>query len=505
MAATVNHKTSKSNSSFIDLLILFFFVTFICGAAYVFDLFGPLETFFQSITIWGIKELFLATIALGVAMGVLLVRNFLELRHQHILRKKAELVLAGQKKVLELIAGDRSLEEVLNQLVNLIEAHETGALCSVKLFDPQKGKFLTVAAPNLSRDILTAIECIEMGPHIPISNKPGYRPRSVFVPDIGSDPLWNNYRNLASSFNLKAYWGVPVISSSGILLGSLEMFFHETKKPAVSSIQLIEIATSICSIAIVHNQAALAQREPDQLLTTLLKQNNELQAELISDHFRMQALSHQIVKAQETQRTHIARELHDEIGQALTALSINLQILQNDVDRTDWESYLNESISLTENTLHQVRDLSLDLRPSLLDDLGLVAALRWYINRLAQRTGLSIQFSTNLTDDELSNDLITTCYRIVQEALTNVTRHAHATKVNINLDLYYNELSLIIADNGIGFGLQEVLENCSNGQSSGLISMQERAALLNGNIQFETKIGKGSKIIAFFPLTGVAA
>jgi signal transduction histidine kinase len=238
----------------------------------------------------------------------------------------------------------------------------------------------------------------------------------------------------------------------------------------------------------------------DDVLRMPLKKQ-ELAARLqVYLHLRAQSeesrrLASQVVLAQEAERKRLSRELHDEIGQALTAVSFNLQAYQQAVGDSTVEAQLQDSLSIIESTLHQVRDLALDLHPTILDDLGLVAALQWYIGRQAQRAGLIIELIADPTETSLPAELNTTCFRIVQEALTNILRHARAKKVVVELRRHRADLELVIRDDGIGFDVSAV-----RGASLGLLGMQERVVLLSGQIKIKSKPGSGTEIRARFPL-----
>jgi signal transduction histidine kinase len=215
---------------------------------------------------------------------------------------------------------------------------------------------------------------------------------------------------------------------------------------------------------------------------------------------RLQALSRQLMHAQETERRHIARELHDEIGQALTAVKINLLTAKRYPERSDLVPRFDESIELIDTTLQRVRDLSLDLRPSILDDLGLAAALEWYVDRHARRTGLEAEFLSELSDARLPTYLETTCFRVAQEALTNVTRHAGARHVQVILRQVDGSLCLMILDDGRGFDVDAARARAAGGSSIGLLGMEERALLAGGTIIIESKRGSGTLILVRLPL-----
>jgi PAS domain S-box-containing protein len=216
---------------------------------------------------------------------------------------------------------------------------------------------------------------------------------------------------------------------------------------------------------------------------------------------RLQTLSRRLMEVQEVERRNIARELHDEIGQALTSVKINLQAAQCRLDTPALAPLLEESISTVERTLQQVRSLSLDLRPSLLDDLGLVPALRWYVDRQAQQAGFAVRFTAAPLAKCLPPHLEIACFRIVQEALTNVVRHARAQRVSVALRQHENELQLTIRDDGVGFDAQYALACAARGESLGLLGMQERASLAGGQIEIVSTPGHGTEIRAHFPAT----
>jgi PAS domain S-box-containing protein len=211
---------------------------------------------------------------------------------------------------------------------------------------------------------------------------------------------------------------------------------------------------------------------------------------------RLQALSRQLIVAQENERRRLAHELHDEIGQTLTAISINLQAVK--VVGKSAQPRLEEAIAIVDRAIDQVRHLSLDLRPSMLDDLGLESALRWYTDRQSRRTGLPIRLDTDLKGQRLPAELETTCFRVAQEALTNVVRHAHAKHAWIELQLQGSTLNLSIRDDGIGFEPMAARGRAADGASFGLLGMQERVELLRGAFAVESLVGRGTSIRARF-------
>jgi signal transduction histidine kinase len=216
---------------------------------------------------------------------------------------------------------------------------------------------------------------------------------------------------------------------------------------------------------------------------------------------KLQTLSRRLVEAQETERRHLARELHDEIGQTLTLAQLNLQAVLPQVNaNSGQQGRLQECLTAVERVLEQVHDISLNLRPSILDDLGLEAALRWYTHRQAALVGITPEFIAPPLPQRVDARVETECFRIAQEALTNVVRHAHAKKVTVELQATHRQLELWVRDDGVGFDVEQRREHAAQGASLGLLSMEERAALAGGGLQITARAGGGTEVHAWLPL-----
>jgi PAS domain S-box-containing protein len=216
----------------------------------------------------------------------------------------------------------------------------------------------------------------------------------------------------------------------------------------------------------------------------------------------MRSYSRRLIEAQESERKHIARELHDEIGQVLTAVRINLQSLEQLCDRSSIVNQVAEDIRVIDEALKRVRDLSFELRPSLLDDLGLAAATRWYVDRYLRRTAIKadVRIDSEISQVRLSRNVETACFRILQEALANVVRHAQAENVSITLRSFDSTLMLSVKDNGIGIQSAR-LQNSSNQSSKlGLRGMEERALAVAGRLEILSTQSLGTEIRASFPI-----
>ncbi|MCB8983543.1 MAG: PAS domain-containing sensor histidine kinase [Ardenticatenaceae bacterium] len=237
---------------------------------------------------------------------------------------------------------------------------------------------------------------------------------------------------------------------------------------------------------------------------TLVNVTNCVQAQDKLEKHRQQLkrLSAQLIASREAESKRISQELHDEIGQALTAVSINLaQIKQNlpqDVPAAVHKR-LAESEALIAQTLILTRKISLELRPTMLDDLGLIPTLRWYIHQFGDRLNIEAAFTTNGIRQSFSPELETVVYRVVQEGLTNIARHAQASKIEVNLDYQAGRLLLTITDNGIGFDVQELLQSKNVDHRLGLLGIEERISLFVGTLNINSSPGKGTTLRIVFP------
>ncbi len=252
------------------------------------------------------------------------------------------------------------------------------------------------------------------------------------------------------------------------------------------------------------------RRVPVEVSSRLIYENGEAigvqgVARDITDRKRaqeaLQTYSRRLIEAQEAERQVIARELHDEIGQVLTAVRINLQSLQRSAQTGSQPSPIDESLVIVDEALDRVRELSLNLRPSVLDNLGLSSALRWYVDRYARRSGIVADLRSDVEDGcRLRVELETACFRIVQEALTNVARHAQATHVLVRLTRSNGNLDLRIRDNGVGFDVSELLKGPTLTSALGLRGMEERAVAVQGHLVIDSAPMRGTEVRAVFPL-----
>jgi two-component system sensor histidine kinase UhpB len=233
---------------------------------------------------------------------------------------------------------------------------------------------------------------------------------------------------------------------------------------------------------------------------TDISERRQFEESLRAAHRRLQRLSRRAIELLENERRHLARELHDEIGQVLTAVKINLESVARRISDPAVKEPLRDSVEITSTALAQVRRLSLDLRPAQLDDLGLVAALRGHADRQAAVGRFTAHFETRGLPKRLNTKIETACFRVSQEALTNILRHSRAANVWIDLSADQSQVTLTVRDDGVGFVVEDGTNRATSGESLGLLSMEERIALIGGSLSVVSQPGKGTEVRARVPL-----
>jgi len=215
-------------------------------------------------------------------------------------------------------------------------------------------------------------------------------------------------------------------------------------------------------------------------------------------------LLHRTVKAQEAERERIALELHDQVGQTFTALSMGLRGLSQNIEQAPKRALqqANQLEGVASNGIEDLQRLITGLHPPQLDDLGLVAALRWYARGLTEQDELRIDINSQIPHLSLPTDLRVVLFRIAQEALTNISRHAHATHAEIQLYEDDSVIIMVIQDNGQGFAVEETLSQTKEKPCWGLFGMQERSVLVGGTCSITSQIGAGTKVEVRVPRKG---
>ncbi len=379
-------------------------------------------------------------------------------------RLRGERVQAGERRALELLASGAPLNAVLECIVGFIEESSTATIASVLLLDGDRLRH--GAAPNLPESYNRAIDGAQIGPVAGSCGTAAFRGEPVFVEDITTDPLWADYKHLVEPHGLRACWSMPIRSADGHVLGTFAVYYREPRRPDNASRELIARAAHVAGIAIERRQ--------------------------LDDQLR--ALSERIEAAREDERTSIAREIHDELGQALTGLKLDLAWIAHR-SQGEIRGRVIDMAAATDALLDTVRRISSELRPGILDEIGLRAAIEWQADDFAERNQIACSVHSEVGDLQLERNLATAVFRIFQEALTNVTRHANASRVDVTLRLERGHLRLEVADDGIG-----VPEISPRNSSLGLLGMRERARRCGGDCTVRRREPRGTVVSLSVPL-----
>lgn len=280
-------------------------------------------------------------------------------------------------------------------------------------------------------------------------------------------------------------------------------FSADTIREVIATHPLVVVGATVCRNPFFvppddYLSLDWADREVEWLLDTL-RHVQLVESDLRESEERYRVLARRLLGVQETERRSIAREFHDDLGQILTMLKIKLR-----ATASSWwgrSRKLAESLPLVDEAMEHLREATLKLRPPILDDLGLASALRWYVSRQADEAGLTLELDVRAIENlRLPSDLETTCFRLVQEAVTNIVRHARARNIAITVRTTDDAVEVVVQDDGIGFDVDAARARAAAGASLGLLSMEERAALAGGSLTIESVPGGGTTIRARLPL-----
>ena len=385
-------------------------------------------------------------------------------------RQVAESLSAAVQALTQTLDLDRVLDTLLEHITAITQSDTTG----IALLEGES-RLTARAARGYQRwtDLDQVLSISIEANSNPLLQELISTRKSVLVPDTATIPDWEALPGLEP---IRNWLVVPLVAVDKVIgvvaLGKAE--------PGYFTQEHIQWAEALVG------QAAMAI------------QNAWLFEQVRAGHERLQSLSRRLVEVQESERRYIARELHDETSQALTALMFGLRLMEQEVNRPEnLLSHLAELKQLTDGVLEDLHRLAMDLRPASLDHLGLVAALEQLVKLTCERYNLCVRFkSTGLSEEaRLPEDVETTLYRIVQEALTNAVRHARASNVDVILELRDGKSIVVVEDDGVGFDTTEIRKS----GHLGMLGMQERAQMAGGTLQIESRPGGGTTIVVEVP------
>ncbi|NQT25851.1 PAS domain S-box protein [candidate division KSB1 bacterium] len=262
---------------------------------------------------------------------------------------------------------------------------------------------------------------------------------------------------------------------------------------------------SFCPVEIMLSKFLLHEQKVIMAVCRDIEERKMAEKALEQHRKELQRLSTQLIRTQEEERKRLSRELHDEMGQSLTSIKLNLTSIKNELKgklSRPVSVHLQETDQLAEGLLEQMHDISLNLRPNMLDDLGLEPALKWLVNHNRKQWGIKIKLQFKGLQQRLNPDIETAIYRIVQESLNNIVKHARAKEVILHIRMFKSgKLRLTISDDGRGFDMKKVHQRDPSSRGIGILGMQERTSNLGGTITIQSEPKKGTSIQVELPLS----
>jgi signal transduction histidine kinase len=307
------------------------------------------------------------------------------------------------------------------------------------------------------------------------------------------------------------WWGfLPLYDAKGIENGEIVALFDMTEPNANAHKAVLVISLICAGIGILlfisfYIMLGRVEQHLEKSHLSLIEAHNELETkvearttELVKANKELHDLSAHLQSVREEERTHVAREIHDELGQILTGLQIDFSnlIMELPQKKKTLIEKGKELSELIDRSILTVQRISEELRPSLLDKLGIIPAIEWHAEEFQNRIGIKCEFTYDTETLVLDKDRSLAIFRIFQEALTNVARHSNATKVVIDLKNENNSIKLQINDNGMGIAKEEI----ASSRSLGIIGIKERSQSVGGDIKIDTAYGKGTTITLTVPL-----
>ncbi|HYI91958.1 MAG TPA: PAS domain S-box protein, partial [Bryobacteraceae bacterium] len=517
-------------------------------------------------------------------------------------RKDEQAFHQGQKRVLEMIAAAAPLADILTNILQLIELQSNGMLCSILLLGEDGLHVRHGAAPSLPEAYVKAINGAPIGPKAGSCGTAMYRGQPVIVTDILEDPLWEDYRQLAQSFGLRACWSTPILSPAGKVLGSFAMYYHEPRRPSAGETRLTSVATHLAGIAIERERAEQALKRSEEKyrrivdtahegiwlvddrrtlifvnqriaemigysvdeligrsandfiasetseqatqrlerrrggvaeqfdlrfrrkdgsdlwgivsttpvldedgqfvgalgMVTDITERKRAEEELRRNTEQIREMAGKLITAQEEERRRIARELHDDIVQKVAVLGMSLSRLKRHLPVQE-EPIAGELAGIQQSIFglaEDVRQLSHRLHPALLEHAGLMAALRSFTTEFSRLESIEVELTVPETSEGIPPGVAVCVYRVVQESLRNIAKHAEAKRAEVSLAVTHDALLLIVKDEGKGFDIDD-----ASRQGLGLVNVKERVHVCQGSLKVTSQRNVGTTLQARIPLS----
>jgi PAS domain S-box-containing protein len=298
------------------------------------------------------------------------------------------------------------------------------------------------------------------------------------------------FEEVRKSFLKKGFWnGVLIHQTRAGRKVYVDSRWTLDRDESGKALAYLEINNDITERKLAEEALQRARNELESKVT-------ERTRELSEANDKLRALSARLLNAQEEERRNISRELHDDLGQILTAINLDLQRAVKTPNAEKRLELLRQILTKNDEARSRIREISSLLRPGLLDDIGICEAIESYVSQFVSRTAIPVELSVKCSSSDIPAEATTTIYRIVQEALNNISKYANANKVTITLGIEEEKIQLRILDDGIGFDLSQVRTE----HTLGLIGMRERARLLGGKFTLQASPGAGTFIGVTLPV-----
>ncbi len=369
-----------------------------------------------------------------------------------------------------------NLDNVLSSALDSILEVMRVAIGGILLLDETGETLCYRAYRGLSSQYVRQM-CLRLGEGI--AGKVARNGEAMLLEDISNTPDAARPK-LISTEGLRAFASVPIRSESKVL-GVLNIASHEPRLFSTEDVRLLETIARQLATAIENARLHEEVRRKDEIRQELLRE---------------------VLSIQEEERRRIARELHDEISQSLISLNTGLEVVSSSLppgaEKTS--EMIRKTQHLSISILDEIHRVIYELRPTLLDDLGLVAATRWLLDNKLGGAGVKVDFRTIGREKRLFPQLEATLFRVIQEAATNIARHAHAKNAHIILHFKKDTVNVSVKDDGVGFDVQEAISSQQRPRGLGLLGMKERVELVNGTLTIQSSPLGGTEISFQVPL-----
>jgi len=415
-----------------------------------------------------------------------------------------------QKEAFQAAMNDLPLGVSL-EILNIAAIQHLGenVRCAFYLVDASGTKLHHVT--GMSEEYAECVNGFEVGPDSLACGLAVHTKKPVITSDVREDFRWEPWLWLAEQYGYRAVWSFPVETSAGRVVGTFAIYFKDPRKSTAQDQELFSLMISTAAIIISRYQESKALRESElrqrvlseRLKTLVLSRTSELKErneELLTQTDQLRDVSSQLLQSQDEEQKRIARELHDSAGQTLAVLKMEqARIARRLVDIPDLAKNMEDIQGITESLIQEVRTVAYLLHPPLLDEIGLIPALRQYVDGLVGRSEIEISLDVSKDFVRLPAASELTIFRIIQEGLTNIHRHSKSKEAVIRVRRDKSGVRLEIEDHGVGVTAKRLAELQTNGGGLGIRGMRERLRLLQGEMKIESG-PTGTKISLYIPV-----